>query len=147
MSAEESTERKTVMTYVPGYQKERWRAHAEELGMSQSEYVRTMVQAGRREFEIPSAPGSEHENGASPEGGLTDGTPGVQARKSGLQNQVLDVLSSSTYCSWDDLLAALTDDIEDRLDDTLQEMQSADEIRYSGRHDGYTLSADDTTGP
>ncbi|WP_336025424.1 DUF5805 domain-containing protein [Halobellus salinisoli] len=139
--ATEDTERATVMTYVPVHQKERWSEHAAQLGMSQSEYVRTMVQAGRRDFEIPSvAGGGEHRD--TLEGGSADATPGVNGPKSGLQNQVFDVLSTSTYHSWDELLAALTDDIEDRLDETLQEMQAANEIRYSGRHGGYALAAD-----
>ncbi|MEZ3114717.1 DUF5805 domain-containing protein [Halobaculum sp. MBLA0147] len=47
MSTDEQT---PVTTRVPAYQKEAWRADAEELGMSQSEFVRTMVQAGRREL-------------------------------------------------------------------------------------------------
>jgi len=139
--AAEDTERATVMTYVPGYQKERWSEHAEQLGMSQSEYVRTMVQAGRRDFEIPSSNG---ENRSVPEGDSAGATPGVGGPKNGLQNRVLDVLSTSTYHSWDELLAALTDDIEDRLDETLQEMQAANEIRYSGRHGGYAVAADDS---
>ncbi|WP_049987901.1 DUF5805 domain-containing protein [Halobellus rufus] len=141
--AVDDTDRATVMTYVPTYQKERWNEHAEQLGMSQSEFVRTMVQAGRRDFEVPSVDGQTEGTTGDLEGGSADATPGVEGSKSGLQNRVVQVLSSSSYLSWEELLAALTDDIEDRLDETLQEMQAANEIRYSGRHGGYALASEE----
>ena len=46
----EDTSRTQVRTYVPAYQKSEWESHADELDMSQSEFVRTMVQAGRTRF-------------------------------------------------------------------------------------------------
>ncbi|MFA1611334.1 DUF5805 domain-containing protein [Halobellus rubicundus] len=138
MSTEGSdTERTTVMTYVPAYQKERWATHAEELGMSQSEFVRTMVQAGRRDFEVPSltTDGDEADSGAStPESDRTNDP------EDGFERRVKRVLSASEYRSWDELLAELTDDIEDRLDATLQELQASNAVQYSGRHGGYTLA-------
>jgi len=45
-----SDDRRSVKTYVPEDQKAIWQDHADDLGMSQSEFVRTMVQAGRRGF-------------------------------------------------------------------------------------------------
>ncbi|APW99011.1 hypothetical protein CHINAEXTREME_15045 [Halobiforma lacisalsi AJ5] len=126
MSDSADTSRKAVKTYVPAYQKEEWQSHADELGMSQSEFVRTMVQAGRRGFE----PDREEPN--SP-----DADPGGN----GLETQVLELLSADTY-SWDELLEAVSDDIESRLDEALEELQSRNEIRYSGRRGGYTTVGD-----
>ena len=135
--SQDGTERTSVRTYVPAFQKERWQEDADELGMSQSEFVRTMVQAGRRGFELErttspseSAVSSNPEEPPSP-----DATPGVD----GLEDRVVDVLEDGGHYDWDELLAALTDDIEQRLDDTLQELQSAGRVRYSGRHGGYVL--------
>ncbi|SEQ24612.1 DUF5805 domain-containing protein [Natrinema salaciae] len=122
MSDSADTSRTAVKTYVPAYQKAAWQDHADELDMSQSEFVRTMVQAGRQGFE----PGS-----AEPDS--TDPDPGGN----GLETQVLELLSSDTY-SWEELLEAVSDDIESRLDETLEELQSTNRIRYSGRHGGYT---------
>ncbi|ELY82275.1 DUF5805 domain-containing protein [Natrinema pallidum] len=116
------TEKTAVKTYVPTYQKEEWQSHADRLDMSQSEFVRTMVQAGRRGFESGS---TEPDSSAPDPGG------------NGLETQVLELLSADTY-SWDELLEAVADDIESRLDETLEELQSANQIRYSGRHGGYT---------
>ena len=127
------TTRTAVKTYVPAYQKDEWQSHADRLDMSQSEFVRTMVQAGRRGFEVPQRPdvnGGDASEGTGAES--DDGTGPTD-----LESRVLDVLSTEEYQSWDALVASLTDDIETRLDDALQSLQAAGEIRYSGREGGY----------
>ncbi|MDS0221268.1 DUF5805 domain-containing protein [Haloarcula sp. S1AR25-5A] len=129
------SERTTVRTYIPAYQKERWQAHADDLDMSQSEFVRTMVQAGRSGFEPPEAESREEDTteGDPVEPRSPDATPGGD----GLKDRVQDILADGDYYEWDDILAELTDDIEDRLEETLQELQSENEVQYSGRHGGY----------
>lgn len=126
MAESPETTRKSVKTYVPEYQKDEWKSHAEELGMSQSEFVRTMVQAGRKGFDSPIE---------EPRSG------GPNPRGNGLETRVLELLSSDTY-SWDELLKAISDNIEDRLEETLEELQAENRIRYSGRHGGYTTTGD-----
>jgi len=134
--AADGEERTSVRTYVPRYQKERWAAHADELDMSQSEFVKTMVQAGRSGFEPPeSEPGGSSANAESDEPPSPDADP----RGNGLEDRVVETLADGKHYDWDELLAALTDDIEQRLDDTLQELQSEGRVRYSGRHGGYVL--------
>lgn len=131
------TDRATVRTYIPAYQKENWQAHAEKLDMSQSEFVRTMVQAGRSGFEPPE-PASEDEEDSgenAEEPSSSDATPGVD----GLQDRVKEILSGDEYYEWDDLLAEMTNNLEDRLEEALQELQSNNEVTYSGRHGGYVL--------
>ena len=113
-----------VKTYVPPYQKERWREHADRLGMSQSEFVRTMVQAGRRDFEVPDRPSSEEP---------------AESLSSGLEPRVKDALSGDDHRSWDDLLEAVTDGVEDRLEDALESLQERNAVQYSGREGGYRL--------
>lgn len=131
--AESDTERVGVRTYVPEYQREKWDRDAEELGMSRAEFVRTMVQAGRRSFDFD---GSEPTDGEESEDPSTRGsTPRVNA----LEDQLLDLLDSDAHLSWDDLVAGLTDDIEDRLEETLDELQRRNRVQYNGRHGGYTL--------
>ncbi|MFB6171404.1 MAG: DUF5805 domain-containing protein [Haloarculaceae archaeon] len=128
--ADADTERTVVKTHVPAYQKAEWKRHADELGMSQSEFVRTMVQAGRRGFD-GDRPSTDRDDGAS---------RADESGDEGLAEQVVAVLGDGDYYDWDELLAALTDDIEDRLEDALQDLQAADRVRYSGRHGGYALS-------
>jgi hypothetical protein len=126
--SESDTERKVVKTYVPAYQKAQWREHADELAMSQSEFVRLMIQAGRRDFGLD----DELE-----ETGSGDETAGVDD----LEDRVLDVLDEG-YCSWNGLIEAFTEDIEGRLETTLQHLQRENRIHYSGRHGGYTIEDD-----
>ncbi|WP_255190802.1 DUF5805 domain-containing protein [Natronobeatus ordinarius] len=130
MGESRDTSNTSVRAYVPAYQKAAWKDHADELEMSLSEFVRAMVQAGRRGFE------TGHEEPDS-----SDATPGGNA----LETQVLELLAADTY-SWEELLEAVTDDVESRLDDTLGELQSANRIRYSGRHGGYTLVEGEPNG-
>ncbi len=134
--ADDGEERTSVRTYVPKYQKENWQSHADELDMSQSEFVRTMVQAGRSGFEPPE---SETAGDSASAEETEPRSPDANPRGSGLKDRVVEALADGDHCDWDDLVAALTDDIEQRLDETLQELQSEGRVRYSGRHGGYVL--------
>lgn len=133
-------ERVAVQTYVPIEQRDKWRKEADDLDMSQAEFVRSMVQAGRRGFDLGS---SKTNKSATPDGSVDPGTsaatPGVQD----LEMRLLDVLQRSEFADWDRLLEGVTDDIEARLEDSLDELQAKDRIRYSGRHGGYTVIDDD----
>lgn len=125
----DDTERTVVKTHVPAYQKRIWVDHAEDLEMSQSEFLRTMVQAGRRGFEPTASSDAEAE------------ASGPNVRDSGdLESRVESILAGSDPLSWDQLVAALTDNLEDRLDEALQTLQEENRIRYSGRDGGYTLA-------
>jgi len=127
------TSRTVVKTYVPAYEKDEWREHADELDMSQSEFVRTMVQAGRRGFfEESDRNTDETPAKETTADNATDATGGLEQR-------VESVLTPDEYYSWDELLAAITDNIEERLDETLADLQEENVVRYSGRNGGYTL--------
>lgn len=135
--AESDVERVGVRTYVPEYQREKWDRHAEELGMSRAEFVRTMVQAGRRGFDFD---GLEQRDGSNPEQPAEDpSTPGVN----GLEDQLLELLDSEEYLSWDELVDGVTDDIEERLEERLDELQRHNRVQYNGRRGGYTLVDDE----
>ena len=123
------TDRVSVQTYVPADQRDRWRREADELDMSQAEYVRTMVQAGRRSFDLGGGETTTDEIGSS------DATPGGD----GLKDRILDVLDESGVTGWETLLSAVTDDFEARLEDALQELREEGRIRHSPREGGYTV--------
>lgn len=129
--SEPDTSRAVVQTYVPTYQRELWDDHADRLDMSRSEFVRTMVQAGRRQI------GDDPELAADP---TADNT--TSRDDESLDEEILGLLADAGALSWDELLSALTDDIENRLDETLQELQESNYVRYSGRADGYVLVED-----
>ncbi|ELZ24213.1 hypothetical protein C475_13227 [Halosimplex carlsbadense 2-9-1] len=134
------TSRTAVRTYVPAYQREEWDEHADELGMSRSEFVRTMVQAGRRGFDGDEAgnagpAGTETPSETDSEGASSSADSGG----SDLEDRVVEALRSGDYLSWDELLEAVTDDIEAGLEDALQTLQSDGRVAYSGRNGGYTI--------
>ncbi|PSP59139.1 hypothetical protein BRC72_02105 [Halobacteriales archaeon QH_7_66_36] len=130
------TQRVGVRTYVPRFQKSEWAEEAAALDMSQAEFVRTMVQAGRRSFQLDESDGPTDRNVDETRSG--DATPRVD----GLQDRLLGLLDSSEHLSWDELIAGLTDDIEDRLDAALSDLQEQGRVTHSGRHGGYTLVND-----
>jgi hypothetical protein len=137
------TERVSVNTYVPAYQREKWDDHAEELDMSRSEFLRTMVQAGRRHFD-PDSDSAEIavESADAADDETTDERPaGTDTSQSAgdLEKRVVEILETEQFLTWDQLVAELTDDIEERLETTLEHLQSSNRIRYSGRNGGYTL--------
>ena len=152
------TERVSVSTYVPAYQRATWATEAESMGVSRSEYVRLMVQAGRRSFDLdgtdgsgPQMSGSGHPaDGMEPDDEtVTDHNPG-EGREAdpapqgdGLQERVLELLEPDGHLGWDELVAGLTADIEDRLEAALDDLQSAGRVRHSGRHGGYTVVEDE----
>ena len=107
----------TVKTRIPAYQKEIWKAEAEELEMSQSEYVRTMVQAGRRTFDQ-----------TEPEGDFSDATPGGRA----LERRILDLLAEAPM-DWDALVEACTADVEDELEEAIMDLQDRGAIEHRPR--------------
>ena len=147
--ADADTERVAVTARVPAYQKEAWVADADRLNMSQSEFLRTMVQAGRRdlgiaeEFGPPNAAdraeGPDREEPATGAGSEDAPSHSADPRGSGLENRLLDALEREGVMSFDGLVEAVAGDIEQRVDETMGDLQSRGRVRYSGRDGGYTL--------
>lgn len=126
-----STDRTAVKTYVPEYQKEVWETHAADLDMSLAEFVRTMVQAGRRGFDAGGATNTEK-----------SGSPDVTPGGSDLDDRVLEVLRSEGPLSWDELLEEASADLEDRLETTIESLEDRNRLRYNPRAGGYELRED-----
>ncbi|SFR49851.1 DUF5805 domain-containing protein [Halorubrum sodomense] len=121
-------DRQSVKTYVPTEQKDVWRNHADELDMSLSEFVRTMVQAGRRGFTPTESAGHDE---PAPEASDPQGHD--------LERRVHAALESGPR-SWDELVQAVVGDVEDELEATLDDLQDRNRVRYSGRDGGYVLT-------
>ena len=131
--SDDPNERVGVRTYVPAYQREVWREHADELGMSLSEFVRTMVQSGRSGFE------SAESGSVTPSNPVEGGSPDVTPGGEGLEEGVLELLRSEGPLDWDGLVEGLAGDFEDRLEEALDELQSDNRVKYSGRDGGYVV--------
>lgn len=133
--AADDSERTVVTTYVPAYQKAQWQAHADEMDMSQSEFVKTMVQAGRRGFG-----GTESKNPGRPSSRPDpQGSDGEEGVANDLESTVLDALEESPYLSWDELVDAVIGDVENELESALSRLQEENEITHSPREGGYVL--------
>lgn len=128
-----SDERVAVKTYVPAYQKARWEEHADEMNMSQSEFVRLMVQSGRSSF----TPDDPEEGAAQPEHSQT-------TENEDLALQVLDIIDTHGPVNWEELLERIQRDFEDEVDSVLETLQEDNHIRYSGRSNGYTVIHDES---
>lgn len=127
-----SDDRTAVKTYVPQYQKEEWAEHADELEMSQSEFVRTMVQAGRSDFDIPSMDGL-----------VSNAEEPTESNDDGFQDRILALLEREGVLDWDELVDRLIDDIEDDVDAALGRLQDDNLVRYSGREGGYVRTSNE----
>jgi hypothetical protein len=115
--------RVSIKTSVPEYQKEAWVEHANALDMSQSEFLATMIQAGRRVFE---------------EDGLEGPSPDANPRGNGLESHVLDTLSEDRYVGFEELL----DSTADELDSLLQSLVQSGRVVMSNRKGGFRLVED-----
>ncbi len=128
-----SGDRRSVKTYVPAEQKTTWQEHADELGMSQSEFVRTMVQAGRRGFTL--SDGNVSDQSIPDETGSGRANPGG----SDLETRIESALADG-FCSWEELVDDVFDGLEDRLEASLDSLQERNRVKYSGPNGGYTLT-------
>lgn len=126
----EQSERVTVSTYVPAEQRDRWREDAEALDMSQSEFLRAMVQAGRRGFDL---------DGADP-GPAEPGVDGSNPRGDDLETAILDLLDREGQLGWADLVDELLGDLEGDIESELIALQEQGLIRHSPRNGTYTLA-------
>lgn len=128
-----NTERTVVKTYVPRYQKQLWLDEADRLDITQSEFLRTMVQAGRRNL-LDDEESNSGENTVDET--RSDGSnPGGD----GLETRLLDALSSDEYRTWDELVDLVIDDFEEDLEDRLQSLTQAGTVEHSPRRGGYSL--------
>lgn len=119
-------ERAAVRTYVTENQRDEWDREAERLEMSRAEYVRSMVQAGRRGFTLEE-PDAQPENPS--EGPCSDVDPGGD----GLRTRILDVLEREGPCSWDEIVAEVTQELEDQVDAELEVLNRQGVIEQDSR--------------
>jgi len=131
--SEPDTSRAVVQTYVPRYQREEWDEHAEDLEMSRSEYVRTMVQAGRRGF------GAAPDRQESTDTGENETERPELDDEAVLQERIVEVIEQEDCLSWEELVTAVAGDIETRIERALGELQDEGAVRHSGRRGGYLL--------
>lgn len=126
----DESDRVTVNTYVPANQRDRWRGDADALDMSLSEFVRSMVQAGRRGFSLDGGTGDPVE----------PDLPGSTPRSGGPKTAILGILRREGGLGWSELVDELTGDIEDELESAIVELRDEGRIRHSPREGTYSIA-------
>jgi hypothetical protein len=130
--SERDTETKRVQTYIPAYQKEIWSEHAGTLGMNQSEFIRSMVQAGRRGY----LTGPDVAGGHGP----GEGDAGEPAFPDIVRERALAVFRAVDHVTRDELQEVLTEDVTEALDTVLDDLQQENAVLR--RRDGFELIND-----
>lgn len=120
--------RAPVKTYVSQEEKAEWKAQAEQLDMSLAEYVRNMVNVGKRNFDIQ--PIETLPAGVNPQG-------------EDLETTVVQTLADRDHVSWAELVDIFSDVDEQRLNELLQALQNDNRIEHDGPNGGYTLIDDE----
>jgi predicted Rossmann fold nucleotide-binding protein DprA/Smf involved in DNA uptake len=119
--------RRAVQTYVPASQRERWLAEADDLDMSQAEYVRSMVQAGRRNLGIDERERTED--------------PDANPRGNDVKDRVLSALSRENPVAFDRIVAQVTGDIEGEVQAALSRLDQDDRVRHRPG-EGYVIDGE-----
>lgn len=101
------------------------------MEMSQAEFVRTMVQAGRNQGNLQ--PIEQKEQASRQEG----------EHSSSIKDQVCNAISTQGPLEWQELIDVLTEDVETKLDRALEKLQADNKILYDGREGGYKLQEKD----
>lgn len=128
--------RKSVQTYISEHQHNIWKDEAAEMGVSLAEYTRIMIQAGRRDFTLPSQPNEIQNKDNRLETPSSHVTPGVDA----LKTHVLEIIESEDYPKRDDIVNAVYSDLDEKLAQAFEELQRNDRIYESWKHDGYAVA-------
>lgn len=120
MAQEEHPEKKRAKTYAPIEQVELWDEEADKMGITRSEYMRFMIQAGRRQFPICNT-----DNG---------GSDGID-----IENRVLSALDEHGELTWDELIEETVGDIEEAIEDTIEELDEDGTVSISLRNNTISL--------
>ncbi len=119
-------DRTAVRTYVPEHQSDVWREAADSMDMSLSEFVRSMVQAGRRGFDLDGTGADDYSSLEEPLSSPSN------PRGRGLEDQVLATLESEGVADWGELVDKLSGDFEARLEDQRTRGSGGDSVRAAG---------------
>lgn len=105
-------EKKRVKTSAPVEQVEIWEEEAEKMNVTRAEYIRLMMQAGRRQFPIC-------ENGDGDGGGIDIG------------EQVMTALREHETLQWDELVQEAVGDIEEQVEDVIRDLEDDGKVEVS----------------
>ncbi|WP_252698861.1 DUF5805 domain-containing protein [Natronosalvus vescus] len=110
---------------VPEHQLAIYDDEAEEMGFSsRAEYIRSMINAGRREF------------GLNPQGE----TPEDASLRGSLDERILAILEEAEGLAQDEVVDAVTADVEDQVTEVLNDLNDEGRIDYDVRRSGFVVA-------
>lgn len=111
----DTLKRKRIKTSIPEEQAEIWEKEAEEMNVTRAEYVRLMIQAGRRNFGL-----------AEPETPESDGI--------NIESRVIDALQEHGEMSWDELVEKAVGDVESEVEKVIDKLDEEGRVSVSLRN-------------
>jgi hypothetical protein len=105
-----------------------WEHQAEQAKLSVSEYVVRMTEAGRMSVQMQPAGGDES---------------GAAMSVEQLTDEIVDELRHENAVAWEQLVDAISRNLEERMEEALGRLQEDDVVRYSGLEGGYHLVEED----
>ena len=117
MTTDETTAYATAS--LPEWQKQQWEKEADTMNMTLSCYTRTMVEAGRSKI------------------GTTEAHTPSEFTTGNIEDQIRETLAEEGPLTWGELLDAMLQNMENRIDQTVSEMADV-----TVNKDKYTLTKD-----
>jgi hypothetical protein len=127
-AAEPDSGGETIEVEVPANLLRAWEHQASKAKLSVSEYVVRMTEAGRMSVQMQPASGGD----------------AAAMSVEQLTDEVVEQLRHEEAVSWDQLVDAISKNLEEQLEDALDRLQEDDVVRYSGLKGGYRLVEEDT---
>lgn len=137
-----------AMTYPSKEQYQQWKNHAEELGMSVSEFMSSMVEAGRKKFEVDVAPDETNQELRENRNDLKAELEHARDRIEQLEDRlhrtermaVKEHVEKNPGATFGEITQSVGDDVPKRVMDHLDDMLGS-EVRREG--DYYYPAEDD----
>lgn len=91
------------------------------MNVTRAEYMRTMIQAGRRNF------------------GLAEPQDTAESDGIDVEERVIEALEQHGELSWDELLEIAVGDVEEEVESTINTLEENDQVQVSLRNNSVSL--------
>lgn len=134
-----STNKQHVATYLSDDQHEQWKERAEELGMSLSEYIQAMTEAGHKKFNASVNPDETPRELREQRNDLKDELDRARTRIQQLENRlhrseqatITQYVAENPGVNYDDIVRKVVDTAPERVNEHLDALEG-DALRVEG---------------
>lgn len=140
MPNDTSDETATAYAYPPQHVYEEWKAAADEMDMTLSEYVQAMTEAGRKKFDADVRPDETAAELREQRNDLRRETDRLRSRIGKLENQlhtgergkIIEYIKTNPGATYLDILQELSETVSDRAPRVLDELEGETVERRDG---------------